>query len=477
MRGHWLAALLSVGGGACLPACDPGEAPQPRLEAVAVAPARDFASGSRLRARYHVIDGLVAVLTTFHDAKLDIDCAYEDESGGANVGPNATSYCLPPVTARHREGRGPFLDRACTMRAAFSGRSAAGAAATYAVIEPRDACATAPELHVARAPENRRAFLRDDDGACVEAESRDVQQLGDLLPPDTFVRAVEQVEPRDGRIATRALVGEDGSRRVVGGFDRARNEPVRVATFGDGSRRWAPARLAFVGGGELLFAEGSCATPAAAKIGRTATCPLSAAVVLEGNCGAGRYFTVGERLASVFVRDAASACVARPAAEELAFRLGDPIDASAFAPVSSIDVGGSRVRRTAQSSDGDVPVSWGDVIDVESGEACVVTETADGALRCLPAAAAPVVLFADAACTEPALARAVTGCETSAGPRLVRDSFDAPPRVFEVGRELTAVYAREGGRCVPFVSAVPSRHFAVREIDASRFPPATLAAE
>lgn len=457
-------------------ACDPGEPARPVNEPVVAAPARDFASGSRLRARYHVVDGLVDVFTTFHDAVLDVDCAYEDENG-AHVGPGASSFCLPGGMARHREGKGPYLDRACSERAAFAAVDAAGTAATLALVEPRDACVTAPEVLVAQAPRRRRAFLRDDDGSCVLAASDSVQPLGAVVPLSTFVRAVEQVEPRDGRIAARVLVGDDGSRRVVGGHDRQRNEASRVGMLSDGERRWVPARTAFVGGGELLFTDAACGVPAAAKIARTATCPLSAAVVLDGSCGAGRYFELGEPLVSVFARDATNACVAGPAGEVLAFGLGASIPASAYAAVSVVDVGTSRVRRRGVGAEGDRPVAWAEVIDVATGEPCEVTATADGTLRCLPSASAGVSFFADPACSEPAFARAVTGCETAAPARLVRDAFDVPARVFEVGRELSTLFTMEAGQCVPYAPVVPSRLFAATELNASTFPAATLASE
>lgn len=454
-------------------ACDPGEPAQPSFEAPEAAPPRDFASGTRLRARYHVIDGLVEVFTTFHDAELDVDCAYDDE-GGAHVGPNGASYCFPAGMARHREGTGPYLDRLCTTRAAFTPR---GAPATHALVEPRDACATEPEIHLARAPQVRRVFVRDAEGACLEAEGNAVQSLGDVVPLDTFVRAVEQIEPRDGRIGARVLVGSDGSRHAVGGFDRLRREASRVGTLADGTRRWLPARVAFVGGGELLFADAACAVPAAAKIARTATCPLAAAVVLDGTCGVGRYFELGDRVTSVFARDPTGACVARSTTDQLAFLLGEAVATSDYAPVASVDVGSGRVRRRGVGGAGDAPVAWGEVIDVDTNEACEVATVADGTLRCLPSASEVIAFFADTTCTEPAFARPTTGCEPGASARLVRDAFDVPPKVFAVGRELEAVYTVEGGRCVPFAPSVPSRLFAVSEIATTRFAPAVLAAD
>ena len=45
---------------------------------------------------------------------------------------------------------------------------------------------------------------------------------------------------------------------------------VRVGSTPDGTRRWLPARPAFVGAAEPLFADASCTVPLASKVGRTA---------------------------------------------------------------------------------------------------------------------------------------------------------------------------------------------------------------
>jgi hypothetical protein len=225
-----------------------------------------------------------------------------------------------------------------------------------------------------------------------------------------------------------------------------------------------------------LSSRSSRATGASRRACWSAT-TAHAAWWVDGGCGAGQYFELGERLTTSFERDPANACVARPAPEPLAFALGPPVAASAYEPVSSVDVGGARVRRRGVGAEGDLPVAWTEVIDVESGEPCGVSTAADGELRCLPAAAEVVSFFADAACTELAFAHARTGCEAGPGPRLVRDAAVVPARVLEVGRELAAVFTLEGGICVQFAPGVPSLLFAASEIDPGRFAPAVLVAE
>jgi hypothetical protein len=457
---------LSLGAALTLAACGMGDIAKPRVEPLVVAPPRDFASGTRLRARFHVIGDLVEVFTTFHDVQLDADCAFEDETG-SHVGPGASSYCYPAGLARHREKKGPYLDGACTMLAALT---PASGAASYLLVEPYDACTTAPKVYTARPPKKQRTFASDGASGCSADAIVSVQAAGDLLPPDAFVRAVEQIEPRPGRMGARVLVGDDGSRRVVGGFDQARGEAVRAGASEDGVPRWLPARTAFVGGGEPLFFDAACSVPIASKIARTATCPLAAVLVLKGTCGLGSYFELGEAMSSVF-RGSATQCTAGPALDVLAFRLGAPIAPESYEPIVTVDVGGALVRRRGIGVSGDVPIAWTDVVAGVTNEPCEVVPSADGALRCLPARSEGVVLFADDACTEPAFARPI-GCDIGTEPRFVRDAFEAMPKAYELRRELQVVYETTTRGCREFTPPVTSRSFAVKEIDVTRFPTA-----
>ena len=453
-------------------ACDGGQPAKPSFAPIVNAPPPDFVSGLRLRARYHVVEGF-QVFTTFHDAQLDLDCTYEDERG-PHVGPAASSYCFPADLARHRKGRGPFADRLCTVPVALAPQSGVG---RYVLVEPRDACATAPVTFDAMPPRTELTFLNDDTGACVRSSRVSVQRFGGRLPPESFVRAVEQTEPRAGRMDVRVLVGDDGSRRVVGGFDRERGEATRTGLTEDGTLRWVPVRSAFIGGGEPLFEDAHCAVPLASKIGRTATCPLSSVLVLEGTCGGGHYLALGDRVTNVFHRDVTDACAPASAPDVVAFRLGAAVPAASYAPVISFEIGTPRVRRRAAGVGGDRAITWAELIDGTTREACEVTTTADGSLRCLPAFAESVLFFADSACTVHAFAHATTGCEPATALSFVRDTLETPTRAFRIVSEVDAIYMLDAGRCRPFTPVVASRTYAVEELDTTRFPLATLSGD
>jgi hypothetical protein len=161
----------------------------------------------------------------------------------------------------------------------------------------------------------------------------------------------------------------------------------------------------------------------------------------------------------------------------LAFGLGAPISASSYEPVVAVDVGSPVVRRRGVGASGDVPVAWAEVIAGVTNEPCEVVTTGNGTLRCLPAAIASVSSFSDPACTTPAFARTITGCEGAILPRFVTASGEGAPRVFEITEEIGAIYTVERDLCVPFTPSVRSRMYEVREIELTRFPRAVLAAD
>lgn len=415
-----------------LAACARGDAarPQPDAGAEGAAPIRDFASGTRLRARAFAW-GDVEALRAFRDTTLGIDCAFDL--------PGAVPRCLPAKRALHREGVGPYADRLCAEPWA-----ATDVAAEHAVVLPADACAASPVVHRAGPVETRSAWFRDGERCARATTTVTMQPLAEVVPAESFVAAHEENARREGPIDARALVADDGARLVVGGFDRARGEVVLPDDAADGLLRWLPARVAFRNAG----AEPPpwCST-AATKIAASATCPLSAVLVLEGSCGRGVFHALG---------DPAPDCLPG----SFAFVVGPPIAPAAFARATYADVGSGPVRR--RSFDG---VVLGALVDAASGEPCVVAPAADDVSRCLPAQSELVAYFADDACATPAFAHPLTGCESGALATLVRDGAKA----YAVGAEVSSLFELRGGACAPFTPTVRSRTFEARELPPSRF--------
>jgi hypothetical protein len=292
--------------------------------------------------------------------------------------------------------------------------------------------------------------------------------LGERLADDTWVRAIEVTEPRGGAIDARVLVASDGARLVVGGFDPARAQAVTPGFASDGVRRWLPSRLAFAGGGEVRFEDPSCTRPLATKIARDAVCPLGAALVFRDTCGNGELRALGAPVdprATFRVDDEGKCVAAGPGAGVLAFAMGAPIAPSSFARVEVLEVGLGAVRRRASAAAGGAVVALHEVVDAATGAPCVVARSPDGALRCAPRAVASVSFFADPACTSPAFVDAIDPCDPSARPPSLVRGVDG--RIFRVRGEAIAAYALDAGSCTRFVAPVPSRAFAVEEVDPS----------
>jgi hypothetical protein len=417
---------------------------------------RDFTSGTRLRANVDTIGGGVDVLASFHDRTLGLDCTFD------TAGPGPTFTCLPPA-ALHRTGVGPYFDTTCTEPV---GIAPPDGAADFVVVAPASACATAPAVFRAQPPSTSRPYSKDESGVCIRASNAiPIQRLGDAMPLEGFVAAHERIDGA-GRIAQRVLVADDGATLVAGGWDRTRNESVGPAKSADGTLRWVPDRLAFVGAGNDRFGDDACSVELASKIGRDALCPLTAAFEFHDACGNGTFRALGAARADARRRDDSGACVAA-GDTVLAYDLGPPIGADAFAPAIETDVGGPKAARRGAGEVGVAPVFFTDVVDVKTGDRCIAGTAADGARRCLPAHDVVVNAFADDACTAPAFAIADNGCPTEV-PRFVKDATSG--RAFAVDRPVPTAFAEQSGVCAPFVPPVTSTFYAVRELDPAALP-------
>jgi hypothetical protein len=261
---------------------------------------------------------------------------------------------------------------------------------------------------------------------------------------------------------------------TLGGFDRERSEAVRIEEVPGGATRWVPSRVAFDGAGEIAYADPACTTAVPTKIARGAACPITAVLAFTSQCGSSTVlYGVGPRVdpAQLRRRTEAGACaeMLNPSGV-LAFQRGDLLPADELAPASLTLVESGLIRRRGFAGpDSPVTVSWGELVDTTSASPCVVDLAVDGRSRCLPSTLASVVLFSDPACESPAFVRPLTGCETGEPARFVRSSSADGARTFEVTGEASALFQVVNGACVPHTPPVPSRGFAVRELDVARF--------
>lgn len=466
------AHVVAVSALAAIAACSSGPPARPAPAETPSVETRDFGSGARLRARAWEVDGAL-VLRDFFDTARGETCSFV-ENGIWHVGPGPSYWCLPVGLARHDLGFGPFAvfsNSVCTERVAVS---PPGGPATYAVVRPLDACAVAPEVHRAGEARTLVPWFFDGEDCRRASLEMSVQPLGEPVALDAFARAAEHVEERGSRIGAVVATTDDGARLTIGGFDHERGEVVRIEDPRVGTLRWVPARVAFEGAGEALFADARCSSSVATKIARDAVCPLTAALVFEDDCGTSRFHALGAAVdrASLHARDAKGACSPSEAEGVLAFERGAPIAPSALARAYVVEVGGPNVRRRGHTGAGGSVATWGALVDVATREPCAPAVAHDGSRRCLPVASASVTLFADETCTTRAFEQPITSCDRGAFPRFVQSAGEGGARVFEVTGEATELFDASAGTCRRHTPVVASRGFGVREVDVARFAPA-----
>ncbi|MBX3227802.1 MAG: hypothetical protein KIT84_15705 [Labilithrix sp.] len=446
-------------------ACESGMAASPRQVREHV----EIASGARLKAVVWEIGGDPDVrrFDHFFDLARNEECAFVDGER-ANVAPGPVYYCLPRGAAVHDvDGLlALYEDASCTAPVAlspFDGPSG------YVVARPRDACAASFVVHRAGAPRTIEPYVRTDDGCLPRGGPAVVQSLGEVIPLASFVRAVEEPALADTRIRPLVLAAADGARQPLGGWDDERKEVVRVPNAAVlGEARWFPARVAFAGGGTVLFSRPGCEAPALTKNARDAQCPLTAAFAYSGECGGGDYVALGARLdpATLWQEDGSGRCVGADGgagASVLAFARGPVIPRASFAEAVPTERGAGRVRLHGYA------FAFDTFYDTATSAPCAPMPAADGTTRCLPTVSASGVLFADPACTIPALEQHPDPCGLAPLPAFVRSSG----RVFEVTDEVKALFERDGASCRRRAVSAGARAYVLVEVDLEPFAPAT----
>lgn len=440
-------------------ACGTGAAPAPMNENA------DAETKTRLRAKVWSVDG-VELFRWFYDAARDEDCFFV-QGDETHAGPGPTHWCLPRDAVRHDAtgGSALFADKGCAVPLALAPLSGAAA---YVIARGLDACAEAPRVFRAEAPQQRRPYFFDGASCLRAAGTVATQGLGEEIPLSEFVSGVETVTPLPGPIARLEIAASDGARQTIGGFDPARGIAVKATDPGGaGDPRWLPARFAFENGSVLLYRDAACTTAAPAKIARDALCPLGAAFAFEGECGDGKIYALGAELdpSTLFERSALGACVASKTAGALAYARGEELGRASFAAAKTTELGAGRVRLRGDT-DGESAVVWTDLFDTQTGELCAPVVAADGQTRCLPSTNVSASLFADAACEAPAFEEAVPACGAPPARAWVRDEG----RVFRVTATAAPLYERSLLRgCRVHASPEGTRGFALEEADVAAF--------
>ncbi len=328
-----------------------------------------FASGFRLRAVTHEVDGLV-VFSHWHDLELGVDCTMRPTGEGLR--------CLPiPVTTLAWGGAAcdiPFADVRCVPAGGF-------------VSTPTGGCSDAETYAGWRIGEEYSSSEAD---VCTQASGYE------LLDAD-FVQGSVMVESF-GDVDREVLLGADGS-WSWGRLLNPESDVPCVAVELDGTVACRPAKVAEVG---ALFADRECQQPPVIRSVANAECPgPNHGVTPDGS----RVYVVGEEVPQdeVFRVDANGGC--QPVTSSLASRyfVANEVAPDEFPAVGLAADSGDRLQRRVVESPGGTNLAvhheaW---FDQDLDMPCTVQPTVAGGNACAPPLWIEPALYADDDCRTP----------------------------------------------------------------------------
>jgi hypothetical protein len=411
-----------------------------------------YRGGSRLEARYLVADSGARAFQTFHDTELDADCWFQ-------VDASDDPRCVPSI-----EYSGIYSDDACTIAVladydvgdtcdyvgAFVGVYAAeGCGGWDKIWRVGDRLAASAPLHAL-----------DGTGACVVVPrdpSYAYYGVGDELTRDAFVGARFE-NTGEGRLRSRVLVGDDGSRMPYGIWDAELDgecwlmgDPAHcVPVFNYGSYNTDDACTV-----PVLGRSGECEDPMSAYIGafrRADACGFE--MTLYENAGP----TTPTTLYYGFSTDS---CAPATIDEDAYFATGDEVDQTQFpAAVRELGDEDGRIQAYWRTGDGYRASTWG-FHDRDLDIDCSVTEIGPDEFRCLPDnLPGTVTFYTTDQCTETTTLaefyeRGACGDPSAPAPTRVMDwTYDGcrgDATMYEIGAEVASgtPYSLDTGICAP----------------------------
>lgn len=392
-------------------------------------------AGSRLAVRVDRAEGGAYQHLGFYDTQLGANCTFR------RVGDAAPQYRCLTVRAYVAFA---YRDAACTDRVALVRssplRPAEGDLA-FATERNWAGChGMWDTFRVGAEITPAQLFQLDSGGDCLPTTPHATERVHELSPgsDEAFVAGTEHVVSFANGLEAVYVVGEDGS----AAFDSLREggETCSVEQMGDGYR--CASRLAYSRG--TLYADSACGGTLVASVtdfsprcGATVHAPpqrVHRIEMDEHGCSASfvGLFAVGARHDRAW--NAESACMEVSYPLTSYYELGGALSADALPQVELVDVGSGRLRvRHYAAPDGTVFNGQSAWHDESLGVGCEPTETADGAIRCLPGSLQGLELFSDAACSAPVIGRPSSPCGDSLPEAaLIRTSVDADDRVTKI---------------------------------------------
>jgi hypothetical protein len=376
----------------------------------------DFTSGTRLRARTWVSDGVTVGIETsatsmdqvWYDQQLGVPCTFVTRGDGARCEP-VPSYLDPAGGGFPVFG---FADALCGSERVVTGpvgsafgpwRAAYCAEKRYArILEPAGDAIETNSYEVGPALTGAAWYMKplDQPDACFPV---------DIVPPADFRRTARKTTPTDfvgahletirsgRRLSPIMLVADDGTRQRVGWHDEDLNFDCSARPSEGGKTRCLPnAGSAFVLPG--FFSEDcklTLAIPdnAGAKAGDLVK-PVQAAPGIRLDA----YYRLGAAAKKIYERSENGECV-----ESIFFAGAYPlIDEVLSSRMDELTLRSTVVGRFLTTSlvdaEGTVDRSTFTLFEASSNTSCAFAPTSDGKTRCLPSTALNI-RYGDAACT------------------------------------------------------------------------------
>lgn len=380
-----------------------------------------FVGGSRIKAAVLSEEGAPPTRMGFRDTQLDTDCYLQ-------VAGDGVSRCVPWATAYAVDGY--FSDASCT-RPAFS---TAMSNPRFALRYDTSGCETRWRFfNVGAALSSQHWFYKTSTGCYMQTVTTGQQayELGDQLPPETFVSATVTESTANG-VGFDTISFGDGAHGTYG--LRLNGSPCYAQHFIDGTNRCAPSSLAW---GSNTWADSQCSS--AAIVSSTCSAPelgVAGWLATDSCEPAVNLVHLGVSLNKYYAGSSCSGVT--PQSTQVVYAAGDPVPPAEFPAAQPALVGTGRLQGTVLTWPSGLRTA-GRWVDTQLNEACVWYGTSSTPWR-LCAVSTPGLnvgaWFGDHGCTEP-LAYSQVASSTCA-PKYVATptnpaDLSVPPRVFTVG--------------------------------------------
>jgi len=414
-----------------------------------------YASGTRLRARYHDAGDGASLFLGWRDTQLGENCMFRKAEDGV-------LRCVPDTGAMTTLR---FQDNGCTEPVAAV---ACNAPSQYVTVESGEAGCEANskshEVYQMGAEVSDTTTFRKLGNTCapMAAGTGVVLRAVTKVLPDTFVAATRAAEPQGDRLAMQVLTAADGCREAREMHDLQLDVGCSAQMTSGGQLRCLPLSTTTAGG---FFSDSQCGAPVLVQTTSVDGCPAPAYALQQNGVS-----TCGSTMSAVAVGSSVTpqnvyqgspqSCSSAPflPATWKFYTQGAAVDSTTFLGLTEQQAGTGRLRAPFYATeDGHSAAPAGTLYDTARDQVCRVRLFADGTQWCVPDGVASVKFFRDAQCTTPLATLATEPDCPLAAPteavQLAPSAGAACPltveRTYSLGAEFNgnAMYRRAGSNC------------------------------